>query len=204
MNHGRLSWLEPNQLDDRQRSLYEDITGGPRASSTRAFSMTDDRGRFHGPFNAMLFEPEVCDAAQRLGAAVRYASRLDPRSREIAILEVARHRRSNFEFYSHRALARTVGLSQEEIASLRGGEPNASFSSPERLVREVVRALCEDRDLTDDLYRRAVEELSEAVVVDLVVLVGFYDYTALSLQVFRVPLPAGVAATYPLSEGGRA
>ncbi len=192
MLHGRLRWLGMDDLDAAQRELYERILGGPRSNTPRSTPMTDEAGRMHGPFNAMLFDPQLGEAAQQLGAAVRYRTQLDDRTREIAILEVARHHRSEFEFYAHRAIGEVAGLSHEEILALRDGRDIESLVPRERLVREVASSLVAQHDLGDELYRRASETLGDVVLVDLVVLVGFYEYTALSLRVFRVPLPEGV------------
>lgn len=196
MLHGRLRWLGPGDLDESQLALYERILGGPRSSTPRTTPMADAQGRMHGPFNAMLVDPVLGEATQQLGAVVRYQTRLDGRTREIAILEVARHHRSEFEFHAHRAIGLVSGLIETELLALQTGEPVESFSQGEALVREVVASLVVNHDLDDALYARAAEALGDVVLVDLVVLVGFYEYTALALRVFRVPLPEGVAPVF--------
>jgi 4-carboxymuconolactone decarboxylase len=87
----RLPILTPADLDDQQRVLYNAIAGGPRAAGPRLFALTDAAGRLNGPFNAMLFAPEVGTALQELGTAIRYRSSLTARIREMAILAVAAH-----------------------------------------------------------------------------------------------------------------
>jgi len=194
--HGRLKWLGVDDLDAAQRELYQHILGGPRSNTPRTTPMTDHEGRMHGPFNAMLVDPALGEAAQQLGAAVRYGSKLDGRTREIAILEVARRHRSEFEFYAHRAIGEIAGLSEDELLAMQSGADTESFSPSERLVREVVASLVVHHDLDDELYARADESLGDVVLVDLVVLVGFYEYTALALRVFRVPLPEGARQNF--------
>lgn len=202
MLHGRLEWFRPEDLDAQQRKLYDDILGGPRADTPHSVPMVDGEGRFHGPFNALLVEPRLGEAAQRLGAAVRYESVLDSRAREIAILEVAFHCQSNFEYFAHRAIGLAAGLTDDEVDALSRGSDCMSFSAAERLTREVTSSLVRFRDLGDGLYAQAVELLGVAVVADLVVLVGFYWYTAMTLQVFRVPLPEGAQPVFT-SRGDR-
>lgn len=201
MLHGRLEWLRPEDLDTEQRMLYDHILEGPRATTPRSVPMTDREGRFHGPFNAMLVEPVLGEAAQALGAAVRYGAKLDERTREIAILEIARCHRSEFEFYAHSEIGRAAGLTGVEIEALAHGTLCTSFDEAERCTREVARSLVELHDLEDELYARAVSVLSEVVIADLVILVGFYEYTALALRVFRVPLPEGVAPRFATEDG---
>ncbi len=189
--HGRLPWLHPDELDEAQRALYDHILSGPRGSAPRSFPMTTEEGRFHGPFNAMLIDPIVGEAAQELGAAVRYGTKLTNRAREIAILDLAEVHQSDFEFYAHAAVGRGAGLSEEEIAALREGAVAPTLSPEEQLIREVTHALVVHHDLDDALYGQAREVLGEVIIADLVVLVGFYEYTALALRTFRVPLPEG-------------
>jgi alkylhydroperoxidase family enzyme len=189
--HGRLPWPAPEELDASARALYDRITGGPRASGPRTFSLTDDDGRLQGPFNAMLVSPEVGDALQELGAAIRYKSALTARAREIAILELAVLRRSSFEWYAHERVGRQAGLTEAEITALHGGTAAPSFDATETLVREIVRVLARERDLDESLFALAQERLGDRILMDLISLVGYYDLLALSLRVWRTPLPAG-------------
>ena len=85
----RIPRLAPHELDAEQQRLYTAITAGDRARGRQFFPLTDREGRLEGPFNAMLLNPSIGDALQRLGAAIRYGGRLPTRCREIAILAVA-------------------------------------------------------------------------------------------------------------------
>lgn len=190
--HGRLPWLRPEELDQEQRDLYDMIVSGPR-SKTQAFSLTDSMGRLEGPFNAMLVAAPLGVAQQALGTAIRYRSVVSDRQREIAVLELARIRQSSFELYAHVRLARTCGLSEAAIEALRDGKPCDELDFRDALVREIVTSVVEHRALNDDLFRRGVVELGLRVLVELVVLVGYYDALALSLAVWRTPLPADAA-----------
>ena len=194
--HGRLPWLAPDELDAGARALYDRIAGGPRAQGPQAFSLTDEAGRLHGPFNAMLVSPDVGSALQELGSAIRYKSGLTPRAREIAILELSVLRRSVFEWYAHERVGKQAGLSDAEITALRDGGPAPTFDATESLVRELVRTLARERDLDESAFAAAVSALGERVLMDLIALVGYYDLLALSLRGWRTPLPAGAEAPF--------
>ncbi|SEG91942.1 4-carboxymuconolactone decarboxylase [Thermomonospora echinospora] len=189
--HGRLPWYDPADLDDARRAVHDEIAGGPRAAGPQAFRLTGPGGRLEGPFNAMLIAPGVGGPLQRLGAAIRYATGLPDRWREIAILEVAVARRSDFEWYAHERVGRAAGLTDDELAALRTGHDAPDLDDAERTVRQVCRALLTERDLDDVLYERAITDLGLERLYELVVLVGYYDTLALSLRVFRTPLPDG-------------
>lgn len=194
--HGRLPWFEPDELGASARELYDRIVGGQRAQGPRAFALTDDAGRLNGPFNAMLVSPEVGTALQELGAAIRYRSSLAPRAREIAILELAALRRSSFEWYAHARVGKAAGLTDEEIEALHGGTPAATLSPGETLVRDLVRTFVRERDLDDAAFAAAAHELGERALTELIALVGYYDLLALSLRVWRTPLPKGTEPAF--------
>lgn len=195
--HGRLPWPAPEELDERRRAVYDAITSSRQSVGPSPFRLTDDRGRLEGPFNAMLVSPDVGAALQEVGTAVRYRTSLSKRVREIAILVFAELRGSDFEWYAHERAGAAAGLTALELDLLGRGQEPASFSDEERVCRQVVRALAVVGDLDDDEYRNAVTALGAQQLAELVVLVGYYDLLALSMRVWRTPLPAGVAPRFP-------
>ena len=186
----RIPKLEPSSLDDEQRSLYNAIAGGRRAQGPQLFLLADADGRLEGPFNAFLLQPRLGSALQALGSSVRYDTGLDDRCREIAILAVAAHWRSDFEWYAHEAVARSVGLGDAELAAVRDGR-HAALAGREAVVARTVSALVLRGDLDDAEYRQAVEHVGTAGLFELLTLVGYYATLALQLRVFRVPAPEG-------------
>jgi 4-carboxymuconolactone decarboxylase len=188
----RIPKLEPSALDDDQRSLYDAIAGGRRAQGPQLFRLADAQGRLEGPFNAFLLQPRLGSALQALGSSVRYDTGLDDRCREIAILVVAAHWRSDFEWYAHEAVGRSVGLSDTDLAPARD-VGHAALTGREAVVARTVAALVARGDLDDAEYREAVSQVGTAGVFELLTLVGYYATLALQLRVFRVPAPDGTA-----------
>jgi 4-carboxymuconolactone decarboxylase len=121
----RLAGLRPGDLDEDQRRLYADITGGPRGRGPQPFELTDHAGALVGPFNAMLLRPAIGAALQELGSAIRYRGDLPARARELAILVVAAHWNSEFEWAAHEAIGRAAGVSDDEIAAIAAGREPA-------------------------------------------------------------------------------
>ena len=94
-----------------------------------------------------------------------------------------------FEWYAHESVARRAGLTQEELDALRRGECPSTLSTSEVVTHDTVVALLDRRDLDDAQFERARDALGLEQLVELVTLTGYYDLLALSLRVFRVPLP---------------
>jgi 4-carboxymuconolactone decarboxylase len=192
----RLPKLDPTALDEDQRSLYDAIAGGRRAQGPQLFRLADSRGRLEGPFNAFLLQPRLGSALQALGSAVRYDTGLDDRCREIAILVVAAHWRSDFEWYAHEAVARSVGLTEPDLTAIRAGQ-YAALAEPEAVVARTAAALAARGDLDDTEYRQAVDHIGTPGLFELLTLVGYYATLALQLRVFRVPPPQSTPDSTP-------
>jgi 4-carboxymuconolactone decarboxylase len=195
MQTGRLPWLASADLDATQTALHESIAGGPRSQS-RAFPLADEEGRLYGPFNAMLHEPVVGAAVSELGVALRYRSLIPARMREVAINEVAATCRSEFEWFAHAAIARDLGISEEDLDAIRTGTEATGLEPDETLARHLAHELVTKRDLSDGDYEEGVARLGLEILVDLVFLVGFYATISTTLATFRVPLPPGFSTVF--------
>ena len=201
-NGARIPKLPPAGLDDEQRALYDAIAGGRRAQGPQLFRLADADGCLEGPFNAFLLQPRLGSALQALGAAVRYETALGDRCREIAILVVAAHWRSDFERYAHEAVGRAAGLTDADLAAIRDGRGDV-LTGREAVVARIAAALAARGDLDDAEYREAAAELGAAGLFELLTLVGYYATLALQLRVFRVPAPdaSGMGACRPRPSG---
>ena len=133
----RLPDLTPAELGDAQRALREQILGGPRGSGPQHFPLVQADGSLTGPFGVMLHEPALGAPLQELGSAIRYATGLSARTREIAILAVASATGSTFEAYAHERVGRAAGLTDDELAALADG----SFTSADP-HEDAAHALC--------------------------------------------------------------
>ena len=181
----RLERMPPSVLDADQAALYGEITGGPRGQGPQHFALTAPDGSLNGPFNALLLSPVLGRALQGVGAAVRYQTELSDREREIAILLVAAHWHSAFEQHAHESVGRSIGLTDDELATLRRSELPYLADEHERLCAEATLALLAG-DLSDDEWEGIAVPLGNDTVFELTTLVGYYATLALQLRVFRV------------------
>ncbi|GEC28205.1 MULTISPECIES: carboxymuconolactone decarboxylase family protein [Pseudonocardia] len=176
--------LDPAGLDPARAALHARIATGPRKAQARV-PLTDERDRLLGPFGVMLFSPRIGDAVQQVGAALRFDDDLPPRLRELAVLAVAVHHRSAFEWAAHEGLARETGLSAHQLQALLDGAVPDGLDDAEAAALDVVRTLLVTRDLDDDRYAAALQALGRDTLAALVWLTGYYAMLAGALAVFR-------------------
>jgi 4-carboxymuconolactone decarboxylase len=185
----RLAVLSSDEMTPEQVGWHREILSGPRGRGPRAVLLSTGAGGLAGPFNAMLYAPEVGHALQELGAAIRFRAHLAPRIRETAILVVAQAWDSAYERDSHEPIGRDAGLTGAEIEALRVGSDPGFTDERERVAYSVVRALVGPADLDDQEYAVAVATLGEQALVELSTLVGYYSTLALQLRIFRATDP---------------
>jgi len=173
---GRLPELDPSQLSEQQRHIYDEI-------------LASRGGSISGPFEAWLRSPMLADRAQRLGEYCRYQTSLPARLSELAILITARQWRANVEWQIHAPIARQQGLSDELIAALHSGQEPSFEQADEKVVYQLAQQMYEKRRVSDETYRAAVAALGESAVVELVGILGYYALVAMTLNVFEVELP---------------
>jgi 4-carboxymuconolactone decarboxylase len=148
------------------------------------------RGGVRGPFIALLRSPELMDRLQKVGEYLRYHSALEPRLSELAMLIVARHLTQQFEWQVHYALALQAGLKKEVADALAQGARPGGMAMDEATVHDFCCELLQRHGVSETAYRRAVEQLAEQGVIDLVGLVGYFITVSLVMNVAHTPAAA--------------
>lgn len=182
----RVDHVDPADMTDDQRALYEWYATGPRAAAGTPFSLVGPDGRLQGPPAVWILSPAFGHALQQIGGAVRFRSRLPARAREIAILLVGHHHRSAFELYAHRRAGAAAGLTEADLAALAGDREPANMSDVEACSFRTTRRILDRGTLDDGEFRDAAGVLGEAGLFELVTIVGYYNMVAWQLAAFDV------------------
>ena len=175
----RFQPLDYEHMSAAQKTLTDHVIGG-------------ERGTMNGPYNVLLRSPEMGDLAQQLGAYLRFHSSVPDKLKEFAIILTARSWNSQYEWYAHKRLALQVGLSPAIVESVATGKRPKSMQPEEEAVYNFVTELHKTTEVSDAVYRAAVDKLGEKGMVDLMALVGYYHMVSIILKVDRYPLPEGV------------
>lgn len=180
----RLAPINPEQLSEAQRLVYERIANGPRKG-------------VRGPLAIWLHRPELAECAQALGRYCRYDSALEPRLSELAILLMGRHWLAEYEWAAHKPFALEAGLAPEVIDAIRDGAVPPFVHADEQLVYRFIRELHDTKSISDSLYQACSLVLGNDALVDLVSVAGYYTLISMTIKVFEVPPPVGVAPELP-------
>ena len=186
----RFKPLTYEQLTSEQKTLVEHLLAG-------------ERGGLNGPFNVLLRSPEMGDAAQKLGAQLRFHSTVPPKLRELAIIMTARYWNSQYEWYAHHRLALQVGLSPAIADAIQAGKRPGTLQPDEEIVYNFCNELLNQKRVSDATFHAAIDKFGERTVVDLTGLVGYYNFVSMILNIDRYPMPDNVKPELPLLKGDR-
>ena len=186
----RLPLLTPDKLNLTQKQLYDRMEQKQVPWAAKAgFQAETVDGRLLGPFNALLYAPEVGQAYLDYFAAEKQHTSLSERVHEIVILTVGAAWNSAYELYAHTAVGKSAGLPQAVIEAVVAGRAPEGVSDQEAAAYEFTRQLAAVRRADPDTYARAKAALGERGLVDIVMLVGLYLTTCALLNAFEVPAP---------------
>ena len=107
------------------------------------------------------------------------------------ILAVGAVWQAPYELYSHSAAARTAGLSPGQVDTLAGGGMPDQLSAREQCAWRFTRQLTAERHIGQSLYDDAADLLGTHGIVDMLHLIGSYQFVCGLLNTFDVPAPEG-------------
>jgi alkylhydroperoxidase family enzyme len=128
-------------------------------------------------FKALVNSPKAARAFSGLGGYIRYGSKLDPRLRELAILQVGWLARSPYEWSHHVKLGHDFGVSDDDVQALiddTAGKPT-SLDAMSKLVLKAAREMTVHGAMTGPTFTTLQSQLGNEQVVDLTLTIGFYN-----------------------------
>ena len=123
--------------------------------------------------------------------ALPLSTAVPPRLSEFAILVLARLWRAQYEWYAHAPIAEKAGVTPKTIKDLQAGRAPTSAPKDERALYDFISELHKTKRVSDKTYKRVHALLGDAAMVEFAGILGYYTLIAMTLNVFRVPLPDG-------------
>lgn len=152
----------------------------------------------------LVNSPGMARAFHGLGGYIRNKSTLDPRLRELAILQVGWMEKSEYEFTHHVKIGKEFGVTDEDIQNLfleTEGKPSKLEPLAKAVLkgaREMVRELA----MSDATFAEIKKDLSNEHMTDLVLTIAFYCAVVRVLATMKMdnePQYKEVLKQYPMA-----
>jgi alkylhydroperoxidase family enzyme len=151
----------------------------------------------------LVNSPDMARAFNGVGNFIRFKSKLNPRLRELAILQVGWLEKSEYEFTHHVKIGKEFGVTDEDIAALMI-ETEGIQSKLEPLARAVLkgaREMTRDLEMSMTTFAEIKRHLSNEEMVDLVLTIAFYNAVVRVLATMKIdnePYYKEVLQQYPI------
>ena len=158
-----------------------------------------------GPVGMWMHSPVLAEAVFDLRQRVRYGTPKDQRLTELIILTTAREISNQYEWSAHEPLGQAAGLEQDIIEVIKYRKDMNSlpsiegFDEIEQTLVQFTRELVSEEKVSTPTFNKAIELFGNEGVVDIVGLVGYYNFVAMTLKAFDVQRPVGSELLLPLS-----
>ncbi len=124
----------------------------------------------------LVHSPGAARAVGVLAKYIRFESTLDPRLRELAILQVGWLAKSPYEWAHHIEIGNRFGVSNDDIRALiaETNDDDSGLPERDRLVLRAAREINRDGAASTETFAALGGHLSSEHLVDLTMTVSFY------------------------------
>ena len=143
-----------------------------------------------GVYGTFANHPALFQAIGGPAVHILHGSRLPDRAREVAIIRACARARGAYPYRQHVGIARSVGVTESEIAALGQSQPTG-LGEEARILVDMVDGLYRDNDLDDGVWARAQAVFSNDQIMDVILICGFYGLISAVLNVARTSLETG-------------
>ena len=189
----RLPQVQRSNLDSQGRQAFDTYVSPGTGYETG----------LRGPVGMWMHSPnlarEVFDVRQR----VRYGTPKDQRITELIILSTAREINNQYEWSAHEPLAQVAGLEQEIIEVIKYRKDLNSlpqienFGEIEKILIQFTRELVSEEKVSSGTFDIALNLFGNEGLVDIVGLIGYYNFVAITLKAFDLQRPVGTELLLP-------
>lgn len=127
-------------------------------------------------YRALTHSPDATRSFLGLAQYIRYHSKLDPRLRELAILQVGYVAKSPYEYSHHIKIGREFGVTDADIRALEAetrGE-TTQLAALDRAVLRAARELTAQPALSQETFDGLRASLDHQKIVDLLLTISVY------------------------------
>jgi alkylhydroperoxidase family enzyme len=151
----------------------------------------------------LVNSPDMARAFNGIGGYIRFKSKLDPRLRELAILQVGWIEKSEYEFTHHVKIGKEFGVTDADIEGLiaeTAGKPS-NLDALTKTVLKGAREMVRNLAMSEATFAEIKKELSNEHMTDLVLTIAFYCAVVRVLATMKMdnePYCKEVLQQYPI------
>jgi alkylhydroperoxidase family enzyme len=139
----------------------------------------DDQDLLKRPINlfrALVHSPGAARGWSTIGNYIRHGSKLDPRLREMAILQVGYVARAPYEWSHHVKIGHDFGVSDDDIRALIAETEgrDSSLDPFDKIVLKAAREMASDLAISAATFAALRAKLDTELLTDLVLTIAFY------------------------------
>jgi len=169
-----------------------------QADARKVFAQMEERGSaILNLHRALANSPNTLRNFMRLGNSMLFHGVLSPALRELAVLRIAQMTGADYEWAHHVPIARQVGIGEEQIAGLKGWHTSPYFDERQRTVLRYAESVTSAVTVPDEVFREVRAHLSEAEVVELTLVVGYWGLVARLLVALKIDVEPSFAQYLP-------
>ncbi len=139
-------------------------------------------------YRVMAHNPDAQRAQSAVGSYIRFKTKLDPRLRELAILQVGYVARSAYEWSHHAKIAQDFGVTKKDIHAVAeetaGGDTHLEPLA--KMVLRAAREMATTGELSDSNFAALKAALPNEQMIDLIMSISFYCGIVRLLAAFRI------------------
>ncbi len=126
-------------------------------------------------FNMMAHAQTCVKPVMKLGGTLLGKLQLDPKLRELCLLQAVKLEGGEYEWVQHVPIARDLGCTEAQIAALGKGDDGAAcFDAREKTALRFTREVVIDVRASEAALADVRQHLSEREIVELILMAGFY------------------------------
>lgn len=176
----RIPYADARQFDDKTAKLIE------RLAPLNIFKM-------------MANAPGLLRPFVDLGGAFLFEGKLDPVTRECAILRVGYLSDAGYETAQHEKIGLDLGMSSPLFDALRAGPDSEGLTDEQRLTLAYVDDLVANVKASDASFGPALNHFGAEKLQELTLVTGYYMMVCRFLETFEVDIEDGGAKGLDLS-----
>jgi 4-carboxymuconolactone decarboxylase len=172
----RLPTIPPAQYSQEQKQAAADFEAARKVP-------------VFGPFEPMMYSPQVMSTARAMGDYLRYKSSIGNTLSELAILITAHEWAQDYEWAAHYPIALKAGIRKEVADDIAAGRRPSAMSQDEETVFDFASELLRSKQVSGATFERAKARFGSKGVVDMTGIVGYYTFLAMQLNAAHYQVP---------------